>query len=532
MTPDSVASIRSAATAMVARRSIRLYDGCTLSRTGLLYASRLMDEAATKDSVAVGATRTPANEALWPDFSGTPPARGVASSLRGLLTVAAVVGMDASGMAIAMAVAQTWTAGGGGTASVVAPFAATAGLTLAALLSVGLSPPIGLHAGQESRRIAWVVAMATVVATALAASTAHDPASFAWRAGLAGGSMLPLLILGRRLLRGTAARSRWWGVPTVVVASSRRDDGAPEAARRWRELGFHPVVWFEDDERALVPGVGAEPTGPPSRRTRPPERGPTHAIIVVSKVDTDALIDAVLRHGDKFHTLFVTSGRTSGGAEVGVMVRRHLVRMPQRMLKRAFDLLLVAPAILFAAPIVAIASLAIWRASPGNPFYAQEREGRGGRSIRVWKLRTMFPNAADVLERHLERDETARIEWSTKFKLTKDPRIIPGVGSFLRRTSLDELPQLWNIVRGDMSFVGPRPFPRYHLDAFDDAFVQLRRSVTPGLTGPWQISARSDGDLELQRRLDTHYVVHGSPWLDLVLLLKTPLAVLKGRGAY
>ena len=105
--------------------------------------------------------------------------------------------------------------------------------------------------------------------------------------------------------------------------------------------------------------------------------------------------------------------------------------------------------------------------SEGSPFYAQLRAGKDGRLIKVWKLRTMYPAAEERLEQYLSSNPAARLEWERYFKLTNDPRILPGVGHFLRRTSLDELPQIFNVIKGEMSLVGPRPFPKYHLDQFD-----------------------------------------------------------------
>jgi lipopolysaccharide/colanic/teichoic acid biosynthesis glycosyltransferase len=206
-------------------------------------------------------------------------------------------------------------------------------------------------------------------------------------------------------------------------------------------------------------------------------------------------------------------------------IRRH------RVAKALLDAALLLPALVVGVPLIVLAAVAVVLTSPGRPFYAQEREGLNGRTIRVWKLRTMHRDAEALLDRYLEEQPARRIEWERHFKLDRDPRILPVVGHVLRMTSLDELPQLFNVLRGDMSFVGPRPFPRYHLEAFSSEFRALRSSVRPGITGLWQVSARSDGDLRVQEELDSLYLMHWSIWMDLYVVARTPLAVLSGRGA-
>ena len=193
--------------------------------------------------------------------------------------------------------------------------------------------------------------------------------------------------------------------------------------------------------------------------------------------------------------------------------------------KRSLDLVLVLLAAPFLLPVVALLVLLI-RLLDGPAFFGQDRLGQRGRVFRCWKLRTMVPDAEQVLEQHLAENPQARAEWDTYQKLSQDPRITP-VGRLLRKTSLDELPQLWNVLRGDMSLVGPRPMLPQQLPLYPGrSYLELR----PGLTGPWQVSARHTSAFAERAHYDDQYAAELSLRADLRIIAATFQVVLQGRG--
>jgi len=181
-------------------------------------------------------------------------------------------------------------------------------------------------------------------------------------------------------------------------------------------------------------------------------------------------------------------------------------------------------------PLVALIALAIRLTSKGPAFYSQQRIGKQGQLFRAWKFRTMVENADEVLRRYLEENPALRAEWEENFKLRNDPRVT-AVGSFLRKTSLDELPQLWNVLKGEMSLVGPRPIVNAEIVRYGESISLLGR-VKPGLSGLWQVSGRSNTTYEDRVRLDMYYIRNWSVWLDIFILAKTCAVVLKRQGAY
>lgn len=192
--------------------------------------------------------------------------------------------------------------------------------------------------------------------------------------------------------------------------------------------------------------------------------------------------------------------------------------------KRALDVIISLASLPIILPVLALCALAVCIDSPGAPFFSQLRTGRGGRRFPMYKLRTMVQNAAELKEKYAHLNE---LSWPD-FKITDDPRVT-RVGRFMRRTSLDELPQIFNVLRGDMSLVGPRP-TSFAADTYS-LWHTARLEVKPGLTGIWQISGRGEIDFDERLRLDIGYIRNRCLLLDLAILIRTVGAVFTGRGA-
>jgi exopolysaccharide production protein ExoY len=198
--------------------------------------------------------------------------------------------------------------------------------------------------------------------------------------------------------------------------------------------------------------------------------------------------------------------------------------------KRALDIAGAGALLLLTLPVFLVLA-ALVRLDGGRVFYAHERIGRGGRAFGCLKFRSMVMDADKRLAALLERDPAARAEWDSTRKLKNDPRVT-WVGRFLRASSLDELPQLVNVLKGEMSLVGPRPVQASELAVYYGAAAQHYMQVRPGITGPWQVSGRNDTSYAQRVALDVAYVSRPSLLNDIRILLRTPMAVLARRGAY
>lgn len=211
-------------------------------------------------------------------------------------------------------------------------------------------------------------------------------------------------------------------------------------------------------------------------------------------------------------------------------IKNNLARKSNQTVKRIFDLVATILGGICILPILLAIAAWVYYDSPGPVIYKHRRVGKDGKEFDCYKFRSMCVNSQEVLERLLATNEEARKEWDKDFKLKNDPRITRS-GAFLRKTSLDELPQLINVLKGEMSLVGPRPIIQKEIVRYEK-FITEYYSVLPGITGMWQVSGRSDIDYPERVRMDSWYVHNWSVWLDIVMLWRTISVVLKRKGAY
>lgn len=329
-----------------------------------------------------------------------------------------------------------------------------------------------------------------------------------------------------------------WGIPAVVYGDESSSARLLAALREERGLGFIPVGVFSDHlvaggvrEIAGVPVLGtksdltrAAPAAIFALPSLPRERATGMIEKALSTYRTVVLIPDLL----DTPSLWVVPRDIVG--TLGLEISSNLLDPLSKFLKRAFELgavLLTAPVWV---PLCLLIGTAIWLRDRSSPLFLQERVGRDGQPFLTWKFRTMHPDAEALLKKRLDEDPDLRREWEGSFKLRNDPRIT-ALGQFLRLTSLDEIPQFVNVLRGEMSLVGPRPLPEYHQRDLPESVRRLRERVRPGMTGLWQVSGRSDAGTAGMARWDTYYVRNWSIWLDIVIIVRTFRTVLSRRGA-
>src|SRR5262245_31321789 len=416
---------------------------------------------------------------------------------------------------------------------------------VAAYAQAGLYPGFGLGPVETLRRLSYATIFSFLLLAAFSFALKLPPLYSRVTFSIAFVLSLLVVPLARALLFHWAPGRRWWSEPVVVVGTGQRAARAIRSIQRTRHFGYRPVAVLAHAglETSLdldvygVPLVGGLDRAPAlaaqgirtalleTRRHDPSRERP-----MIDRLQRDFRHVVLIREYDDLPVEGLQIRNL--GNVVGIEYTNNLLREGNQAIKRLLDLALGTIAMIVATPIVVLAAALVRVLDGGPSFFVQDRAGMDGRRIAVPKIRTMRRDAEQRLREHLAQNVDAQREWESKFKLQDDPRLIPIIGRFYRHFSIDELPQIWTVLRGDMSLVGPRPFPDYHLKNFSPAFLELRLRVRPGITGLWQITIRSAGSTREQESYDSYYIRNWSVWLDLYVLGRTIAAVLSGRGAY
>jgi Undecaprenyl-phosphate galactose phosphotransferase WbaP len=410
---------------------------------------------------------------------------------------------------------------------------------------------------QELRKLGMSITLAYLVLTVmlfLERSDSHPSRLvfiLSWAAAM---GVTPCL---RCLVRGRFAARPWWGRQAVIFGRGR---DARDIARRLLaspETGLRPVALIRMEGNGETDGAGDEPCAIPAEESAPLPPVPVYAgpdaaaacaarhphayaVIVAGGLQVCETGRIMEQAGRLFARVLLMPGFNDSempmwvrpvefAGHTALQMQQNLFDPRRLFIKRLCDLALAGCLGIALAPVCLVIALGIRLETPGPIFFAHRRIGLGGRHFNVLKFRTMRTDARAALEVCLNNDPALRLEWERTQKLSNDPRITK-FGKFLRRTSLDELPQLWNVLRGEMSLVGPRPIVDEEISRYGVNYASYVR-VRPGVTGLWQVSGRSATTYAHRIALDCYYICNWSIWMDIWILARTPVVVLRGSGA-
>jgi Undecaprenyl-phosphate galactose phosphotransferase WbaP len=410
---------------------------------------------------------------------------------------------------------------------------------LAAYGAAGLYSRLSLGPPEEARRSiacsSLMFVFLSAVTVSMRSATAYLRPTLFIAAGLAA-ALVPLL---RSAIRGWLGDRPWWGYPAVIFGPSKSAADVVAVMRTNPGQGLKPIAIVNGEARGMERVEGLPLLSSRQILEESELHQDTYAVLAPNAGPrTQAELESCK---DRFARIIAISASFPGianlwamphamGGLLGIEVCQQALLPNKHLLKRIWDFVLA----LLSAPVTLplIAAIAVWIKldSAGPAFFRQERIGRGGRTFGAWKFRSMVANAAGILERELKRDPSLRLEWEQTQKLKHDPRITRA-GAFLRKSSLDELPQLWNVLKGEMSLVGPRPIVQAEIARYGAHFAAYAQ-VPGGITGLWQVSGRNDTSYEERVGLDAYYVRNWSVWLDLYILFRTVGTVLFRKGAY
>ncbi|WP_437223259.1 undecaprenyl-phosphate galactose phosphotransferase WbaP [Planctomicrobium sp. SH661] len=411
---------------------------------------------------------------------------------------------------------------------------------------LGLYPGAGVNPIVELKSMILGTLTAGLILAVFSLAFDHESVPHLAFVGALTGFALVFAPLFRCSARALLANCPWWGQPVLLIGNRESTEKLLKVLNQKSTLGLRPVgivpdqyqIHSRDFDNSHVLGTLADIPALAN------EHRVFWALISPSDRRTDSFTQSV-NYCHSIPNVVVIPGleefpslwnRTQDfGGVLGISYRARLLDPWSQIFKRAFDLIAVILGVLLLSPFLLPLLAFTWACmkvySPGPIFYGQERVGKNGAIFKAWKFRTMVLNADAALTDYLQKHPEKRLEWDVNQKLRQDPRVIPGIGTLLRKSSLDELPQLWNVLCGEMSLVGPRPFMTEQTQIYGDRLA-LYGKVRPGITGLWQISGRNHTTFEERGKFDAYYVRNWSFWLDLFILGRTVKTVLFREGAF
>jgi Undecaprenyl-phosphate galactose phosphotransferase WbaP len=417
-------------------------------------------------------------------------------------------------------------------------------LCLALFMSSRLYPGVGINPADEIKMVTQFVSTSLILGLVLFMIV--EPG---WKLNYL--ALLPawvisiLLLLGSRWsVRILAVRLKAWGEPVVVIGKGPQMQRLAEYFIQRRRLGFVPVLAASGSASrqaisATIPMIDLNKLAsfPDDYFSRDDIQTALIDLSTVSNVFQPEVSHSLFRLFRQ--VIFISDVDWLEGASLGIRdfegmmgmeARKTAITTTEKAVKRGLDIGVSFIGGLLLLPFFVALAVLIKLDSPGPALYSQERVGKGRKRIKIYKFRSMQQNADQALADCLVQDPEAKLEWDQTQKLKDDPRLT-RVGKFLRKFSLDEFPQLWNILKGDMSLVGPRPMLPGQEGLYGETLPVYCR-VRPGLSGLWQVSGRNQTTFNERAKFDYHYVHNWSIWLDIYILLRTIWVVLSRDGAY
>ena len=354
-------------------------------------------------------------------------------------------------------------------------------------------------------------------------------------------SLLLLIPTFRIATRRMCSKRSWWGYPTIIMGAGVTGSVVVNTLQLRPRLGVRPIAILDDDPGKQGKNIQGVPViGSLDMAMELSKKWKNSlAIIAMPGLKPEQTKTIVEQHCMHFHRIIVVPdlfgfsslwvNAIDFGGILGFDVVQKLIDPKRQAFKRVFDLCIIFIAAPLLIPVFCMLALAIKIDSRGPVFFRHKRVHTRAKDFFIWKFRTMVQGADTILATYLQENPDLRTEWEQTQKLHNDPRIT-RLGRILRKTSLDELPQLWNVLKGELSLVGPRPIVQDEVRKYKDAF-SLYEKVRPGITGLWQISGRSCTSYDERVDLDSYYIRNWSIWFDLYILAMTPSAVISGHGA-